>query len=327
MTGIRAPDELCASVVVPVRNGAAVVGRLMAALAAQTIPSESFEVIIGDDGSTDGSTDSLGAAGGRIRVARGPAVGSYAARNRAAGLARSSVLAFCDSDCIPEPTWLEAGVAAIAEADVVGGLIRGIGATPPTLWTMMDMDTFVDQERAVSAGGLLTGNLFVRRDLFEQLDGFDESLRRTGDYEFAQRCHAVGARVVFSREVVVGHPTYNDARGYLRKFWGVNRWYGWREGRAGRRPNALKLREWIPLVQTLRSRRRFGRPIRLDHKRLRENGVEPRLRDDLRALSIMYLLLPYMACLGQFVGWLEGRRLSKTAQQIAPIATRAGARE
>jgi glycosyltransferase involved in cell wall biosynthesis len=316
VTSAPAPDVL-ASVIVPVRNGAAVLGRLMSALAEQTLTPESFEVIVGDDGSTDGTTDGLESDDGRVRVARGPAVGSYAARNRAARLARSRVLAFCDADCIPSTTWLEAGLAAIAEADIVGGFIRGVGSTPPTIWTIVDMETFVDQERAVRAGGLLTGNLFVRRELFERLGGFDDTLRRTGDYEFARRCHAAGARVVFSRAPVVDHPTYNDARGFLRKFWGVNRWYGWREGRAGRRPNALKLREWVPLVQPLRSRRWFGRSIRLDRKRLRENGVAPRLWDDLRALPIMYVLLPYMACVGQLAGWRAGRRVSRISMCVA----------
>lgn len=312
MTGGSPGGDLQASVIVPARDGADVVARLMSALTQQSLPPESFEVIIGDDGSADPTIGGLETSD-RVRIASGPAIGGYAARNRAASLARSPVLAFCDSDCVPERTWLEAGLAAIVDADVVAGFIRGIGADPPTLWTMIDMDTFVDQERAVQAGGLLTGNLLVRREFFERLGGFDESLPRTGDYEFSGRCRAAGARVAFCREAVVGHPTYDAAGGFLRKFWGVNRWYGWREGRAGRRPSRLKLREWVPLVQTVRSRRLFGKTLGLDRGRLRENGVTPRIGDDLKAFPIVYLLLPYMANVAQLAGWLAGRRLTPTA--------------
>lgn len=310
------PPGLAASVIVPVRNGRSVLPALLAALAAQTLPQERFEVVIGDDGSTDGGTDRLETAGGRVRVARAGASTGYAARNRAARLARAPVLAFCDADCVPEPGWLEAGLAAIEDADVVGGFIRGVGPPRPTIWTLLDMDTFVDGERAVRAGGLLTGNLFVRRALFEELGGFDESLPRTGDFEFARRCHARGARVAFSRDAVVSHPTYNRARPFLAKVWAVNRWYGWSEGRDGRRPNALRLRAWVPFVQTYRTRRSFGRPVGLATARLRENGVEPRLVDHLRALPLIYLVLPYMGCCGQVLGWQAGRRLARRAARL-----------
>lgn len=296
------------TVIAPVRDGAAVLPHLIAALEAQTLDRGHFEVVIGDDGSADGGTDGLETGDGWIRVVSGSRSTGYAARNRAAAAARGEVLAFCDADCVPDDRWLEAGLAAIEDADVAAGFIRGVGPSRPTIWTLLDMDTFVDQERAVSAGGLLTGNLFVKREFFNRLGGFDESLPRTGDFEFAQRCEAAGARVVYAREAVVDHPTYNSPKPFLRKVWGVNRWYGWREARAGRRPNALRLRAWVPFVQTYRSRRYFGRPPWLATERLRQNGVEPRLQDHLRALPVIYLVLPYAGLLAQLAGWRAGRR-------------------
>ena len=74
-------SELVASVIVPVRNGRRDILALLEALRAQTVPSSSFEVVIGDDGSSDGSTDGLD--DGWVRVAHGPPQNSYAARNRA----------------------------------------------------------------------------------------------------------------------------------------------------------------------------------------------------------------------------------------------------
>jgi glycosyltransferase involved in cell wall biosynthesis len=303
-----AANTLRASVVIPVRNGLRVLPRLLSALMEQTLPQERFEVIVGDDGSTDGSTDSLETDNGRIRVASGPPLTSDAARNRAARLASSDALVFVDADCLPDPGWLATGLDALREAEIVGGFIRADLPDRPTIWTLLDIDTFVDQERSVKHGYALTGNLFVRRELFNRVGGFDETLHYFGDFDFAVRCRATGARIAFSRNAAVSHPTYNEARSFLRKVWSVNRSYGWYEGRAGRRPDKVRLREWVPLVQPIRSRRSSGRSMGLDRKRLQENGVGHRVRDDLLALPIMYLVMPYLACLGQLAGWREGRR-------------------
>jgi hypothetical protein len=88
----------------------------------------------------------------------------------------------------------------------------------------------------------------------------------------------------------------------------VNRRHAARESRVGRRPDGLRIRSWIPVVQKLRGRRRVGRSIGLDRQRLRENGVSPSLLDDLRALPFIYLVFPYTACVAQLYGWREGRR-------------------
>jgi glycosyltransferase involved in cell wall biosynthesis len=302
-----------ASVIVPVRNGSSVLPRLMAALDRQTLPRESFEVIVGDDGSSDGGTDGIETADTHVRVAVGPPLTSDAARNRAASLARSDVLAFCDADCIPAPSWLEAGISALDTADLVGGFIGAINQGGPTLWTLLDLDTWLDQERMIRWGSVSTQNLFVRRELFEQVGGFDEALHYFGDYEFAWRSTAAGGRLVFSRDAVVTTSTYDDRRSFFRKAWAVNHAYGWYEGTKGVKPAKSKLREWVPVVQTLRSRRRSGTSVLLDRKCLAQNGMRSSALQDLLALPIQYLVLPYLACVGQLVGWRQGRRAARTA--------------
>src|SRR5581483_3168143 len=98
---------------VPVRNGAKWLPGLVESLAAQTLPRERFELVIGDDGSTDGSTEALPTDEGWIRVAVGEPRSSYSARNRAVRESRGRILAFCDADCRPEPEWLERGLASL----------------------------------------------------------------------------------------------------------------------------------------------------------------------------------------------------------------------
>src|SRR5437764_478754 len=77
---------------------------------------------------------------------------------------------------------------------------------------------------------------------------------------------------------------------------------------AGPIPDGLKLRSWVPFVQSMRGRRRSGRSLLLDRRRLRDSGVEPTPGDDLKALPIIYVLLPYMGGFAQLQGWVRGRR-------------------
>jgi GT2 family glycosyltransferase len=301
-------DDLVASVIVPARNSGEDLRGLLDALARQTIGRDRFEIIIGDDGSTDGSTEGLSTDDGWLQVVRGRQESSDAARNRAARSSHAPVLAFCDADCLPEPDWLDAGLKALIHADLAGGLILRSCSERPGVWTLLDIDTFIDQEHAVRQGFAMTGNLFVRRDVFEQVGGFDDTLHYWGDFDFVERCVKSGARLVLAREAVSSHPTYDSARPFLRKVWSVNYAYAFHQARAGKRPSKLRLREWIPILQPLRSRFSSGRPIGIDRCRLETNGIRPRLRHDLLAAPVMYILMPYLAIAAQASGWWNGRR-------------------
>jgi hypothetical protein len=87
-----------------------------------------------------------------------------AAREAGVAAARGSILAFTDSDCLPEATWLAAGVAAIdAGADAVQGHTRSArrrGLLERSLWV-------------VDHGLYPTCNMFYRRGAFDDAGGFD----------------------------------------------------------------------------------------------------------------------------------------------------------
>jgi glycosyltransferase involved in cell wall biosynthesis len=295
-----------ATIIVPVRNGSADVLELLELLDRQTVPRDRFQVVVGDDGSTDGLADAVGARAG-VRVSTGPRANAYVARNRAAALRTGPVLVFCDADCRPEPDWLERGLAALVEADLAGGQVNWRHEGRQSLWTLLGVDQFIDQETAVATGSALGGNLFVRREIFDRVNGFDESVSSSGDYEFVARCLAAGGRLVYARNAVVWHPTYERAA-FLRKYLRVNAKFALREGRAGRLPDGVKIRSWIPVVQTFRGRRRVGRPVLLNRRRLAESELAASPLEQAEAAVFIYLVLPYLRSGAQLWGWLAGRR-------------------
>jgi glycosyltransferase involved in cell wall biosynthesis len=302
-------SRLRASVIVPVRNGREHLSQLLPALEAQTLGRESFEVLIGDDGSTDGSTRALSTNDGWLRVLNGPPTNSYAARNRAARASQAPVLAFCDADCRPEPDWLEQGLAALEDTDIVAGRIRFDVPSARTVWTLLDMDGSKDHEHEVEVGVAETANLFLRRELFDRVGAFEEEVPEYGDFDFIERCVERGAELQYSADPVVWHPTRDRARPFLRSVWIYNRGYAARESREGRTPEGIKLRSWVPIVQTFRARRRWRRSVGPDRRWLAENDVQPRRRELVASLPIMYLVVPYLRSTAQLVGWFDGRRL------------------
>lgn len=294
----------------PVRNGRAHLEQLIGALEGQTLPPGTFELVVGDDGSTDGSGDWLrDVAGDWLRVTTAPPRNSYAARNRAVGMARAPALAFCDADCVPEPEWLERGLAALETCDLAAGRIRFVLPARRTVWTLLDMDSSKDHEREVRNGTAETANLFVRKELFARVGGFEEVIPEFGDFDFVQRSIALGASLAFAPDVVVWHPTRDRAKPLLRAHWVYCRAYAARESRAGRVPEGLNPKSLVPVVSVVRARRWWGKSLGPDRYWLGQNGVVPTRGETLKALPLIYVAVPSVRVAAQFCGWLDGRKL------------------
>src|SRR5919204_2572000 len=110
-------------------------------------------------------------------------------------------------------------------AELVASEIRFIVPERRSVWALLDMETFKDPRRQIRSANAETCNLFVGRELFESVGGFDDSLPEHGDFDFAARCVAARARLVFAPEAVVRHPTRNSARPFPRTLWGMHPWY------------------------------------------------------------------------------------------------------
>jgi glycosyltransferase involved in cell wall biosynthesis len=297
------------SVIVPARDSEAHLQTLLDALQGQTLPTSEFELVLADDGSTHPIDAMWSDQRPWVRVTRGPRLNSYAARNRAVGIARSDVLAFCDADCVPEPDWLAKGLDALDSSDLVAGRVRFILPSRRTVWTLLDMDSSKDQEREVRNNTAETANLFMRKELFERVGGFEDSIPEFGDFDFVQRAVDHGASLSFVSDVVVYHPTRDTASRFLRAQWIYSRGYASHESRARRLPQELALKSLVPVVPVMLSRRWWGRSYGPDRRWLDENGVVATPTEILKALPLMYIVVPYLRIAAQFVGWLDGRQL------------------
>jgi len=312
MTGVSTRPLI--SVIVPVRNNAMGIAHVLACLEIQTLAADYFEVIIADDGSQPGQVPQVDSPEGRLRMVRCPPRTSYAARNTASLSARGAVLAFCDSDCLPDPRWLEEGLAAAAGAELAAGQVVFVPPAQPTLWSLLTIDMFLDQERDVRQSCAVTANLFVHRALFERLRGFDESLASGGDYDLVYRAVKAGARLVYAERATVRHPTMDTGRELLKKVWYTNYWAGVRAARRPgfQAPRLARRGSIIPVAGSLRARLFAARPwFGLHRPRLLASGVSPSVWDDVRATFLIQTLISCVAGLGRFAGWWKGRAMDR----------------
>lgn len=118
------------SVVLPVRNAASTIARAIASVQAQTLAD--WELVVVDDGSTDGTRERLrgiAARDPRLRLVEQPALGVAAAANAGMAAARGEFIARMDADDVAQPARLAAQVEFLAapenaEIGVVGSLVE-----------------------------------------------------------------------------------------------------------------------------------------------------------------------------------------------------------
>jgi GT2 family glycosyltransferase len=162
----------------------------------------------------------------------------------------------------------------------------------------------------------VTANLVVRREWFDKLRGFDETLPSGGDYEFVDRAVERGARLRYASRAVVRHPTIGDRRSFLRKIWTYNRWSAVRRARRGDRMDVLGVLGLVPVVGVAISRIRALRPPHgLSSDRLAAAGVTPTLGQHVRGLATLYCVVCYAAGGGRAAGWIEGWRRRRRGEQ------------
>jgi mycofactocin system glycosyltransferase len=202
------PPPAAVTIVVPVRDRPAGLGRVLGAA-----PPGVGELVVVDDGSADPYAIArvAGAAGARLLrhpVSRGPA----AARNSGLAAAATPLVAFLDSDVVPEPGWLEPLLAAFADPAVGLAAPRIVALPPVTGWlgryeaVRSSLDLGPDPALIVPRSRVAyvpSAALVLRRAAAGS--GFDETMRVAEDVDLVLRLYAARWRLRYVPAARVAH--------------------------------------------------------------------------------------------------------------------------
>ncbi|MGE3915750.1 MAG: glycosyltransferase family 2 protein [Hyphomicrobiaceae bacterium] len=187
------------SVVIPTFNRAATVVSAIESVLAQSYPAH--EIIVVDDGSTDGTAAALAPYAGRVRLVSQANGGVSAARNAGIAVATGDWLAFLDSDDL----WLPQRLATVARdasttdcgVHVADLILEGPGYEESLLairgiFLPAGKATRFDRPLAHVTSGLSLDAIACRRDWMRAAGGFDVSLRMFEDLDVLTRLAAIG---------------------------------------------------------------------------------------------------------------------------------------
>jgi glycosyltransferase involved in cell wall biosynthesis len=183
-------DSVRISLVIPARNEARLLPRLLASVALARsryhAGASAIEVIVADNGSSD-ETCALAQAAGCVVVDVQPRV-IAAVRNGGAAVARGDWLAFVDADMQVHPDTFDAIEAALSVPRIAGGA-SGIR---PERWSAGIGAAFALTDVVGRVTGLEAGLAYVRREDFAALHGYDERRTALEDVDFLWRLRRLG---------------------------------------------------------------------------------------------------------------------------------------
>lgn len=226
------------SVVIPCRNAEQWLGTQLTALLQQDYPGP-LEIIVGDNGSTDGSVALANRHPGVTVVDASATRGPNHARNTAAKRAGGDIVLTCDADDIVDPGWVSGMVRALRAYDLVAGRLDYESLNPE-----FGRKAAENAEFRSRLGFLPTAagaNFGIRASALRALGGWDESLQGGGDdTELCWRAQLAGYRFGWANDAVVR--------------------YRLRSGDAAVIKQAYQGARWLPLI--VRRFRRQGMSVR-----------------------------------------------------------------
>lgn len=149
--------------------------------------------------------------------------GSYAARNKGIYFAKGEILAFTDSDCVPNSDWLKNAVAALLTNNLKTAVAGNIIFTyqkfnQPNLFEFYDSTIHLRQEFYVLNYGFgVTANLIVPKRILEECGNFNTAFFSGGDREWGERATKIGCKIIFEKDVIVFHPARSTAFSIIKK--------------------------------------------------------------------------------------------------------------
>ena len=210
------------SVIIPTYNRDQILAAALASVRQQTFPADQFEVIVVDNGSTDGTrelVEQLNQDGGKpIRYVYEARTGYHRACHAGARAAQGEILAYTDDDAVVTSGWLAALASAYEHSKVgaAGGPIRVRWRTPPPAWvpllgTFGHLDYGPDYMELSWPQTIYGGSFSIRKQVLFEVGGFNPGTsvedRLVGDGEtgLCRKLYSAGWKMAYVPHALIYH--------------------------------------------------------------------------------------------------------------------------
>ncbi|MDD4893795.1 MAG: glycosyltransferase [Candidatus Omnitrophica bacterium] len=250
------------SIVIPVYNAQRYIKRCIDSVLKQSLPSDQYDVIVVNDGSSDDTGTILKGYGNKIcvisQLRKGPAV----ARNLGARHGRGKVLLFTDADCIADVNWARNMLVPFsnANADIVQGVYRTNQKQMVARFAQIEIEQrYYRMEVKQCIDMIGTYSAAFRKEIFERFKGFNETFPMASgeDLEFIWRIRnqSKDVKIVLNRDAYVFHTHPATFRAYwqqkyFRAYWRIGLYLYYRKKIVAESytPTSLKLSVLLILI-------------------------------------------------------------------------------
>jgi len=204
------PMAITVSVVIPTFNRKNFLEKLIQSLLEQSYPKENYEIIVADDGSTDGTEDLIRQMQKKtalLKYYRHENRGPSSARNLGIEKSSGTIIGFVDSDVIADRDWIRNALPYFEDETVMGVEGKTIVPNP------QDMTPFTHEAENRKGNNFLSCNIFYRKTALEKAGGFDErfydgqlKVYHRMDSDLAFTILENGGKIPFAPRVLVRHP-------------------------------------------------------------------------------------------------------------------------
>jgi len=212
------------SIIVPFKNSKKTLRNLLISLLDQDFPKTDYEIVLVDDGSSDGSLetieDMVKSSIVRIKVIKLPVGrGCFHARNKGVEASEGEIIAFIDSDEIADGVWLKSLAQQHFKSEDEGGVIGNV-ITDNDEALILPLVVAPTDATGMSKGVVKAGtcNVAYRKSILLEIGGFDEAFdpKWRGDSDLCLRVLETGLKIVHEPNAIVYHPVRKNS---LRDIW------------------------------------------------------------------------------------------------------------
>ena len=208
------------SVVIPAKNESKIIGRTLKALkiALGNWKGES-EVILVDNGSDDNTREIAKQYACMVLIDTESNISGL--RNLGASHSSGNIIVFLDADCVVAPDWVERCLENFNDKRIAGVGTRAIPDLNDATWVEKSINSLMaGADRPDFVNWLGTSNLFIRRNCFFEVNGFDEDLKTGEDVNF---CKKLNKKYLFRLEKRINTIHLRESKTlselFKREFW------------------------------------------------------------------------------------------------------------